>query len=50
MPLGQASGMAFPSVVSCGKNCYISFNGDAEIAWPKRKKVCCKDSQRLIFF
>ncbi|CAJ1971486.1 unnamed protein product [Sphenostylis stenocarpa] len=36
-----ASGMAFPGVVSCRKNCYLSFNGDAEIAWPKRKKGIC---------
>jgi len=49
MPLGLASGMAFPGVVSCKKNGYSSFNGDAEIAWPKRKKVCWKDIQRLSY-
>lgn len=49
MPLGQASGMAFPGVVSCWKSCYLSLNGDAEIAWLKRKKVYWKHSQRLIF-
>jgi len=54
MPLGLVSGMAFPGVASCRKNCYSSFNGDAEIAWPKKRRKSAekisKDYHTLIFF
>lgn len=40
LPLGQASGMAFPCIVSCGESCDVSVNGNAETARFKRKKVC----------
>ena len=39
-PLGQASGMAVPRIVSCGESCDVSVNGDAKTARLKRKKVC----------
>lgn len=39
MPLGQASGLAFPGAIPCGKSCHIFVNGNAEDAWFKRKKV-----------
>lgn len=40
LPLGQASGMAFPRFVSCGESCDVSVNGNAKTARLKRKKVC----------
>ena len=40
LPLGKASGMAVPRIVSSGKSCDVSLNGNAKIARLKRKKVC----------
>ena len=40
MPVGQASGMAFGSIISCWKSCHISFDGNFKSPWFKRKKVC----------
>ncbi|KAJ0092054.1 hypothetical protein Patl1_26615 [Pistacia atlantica] len=37
--LGQASGMAFLGTLPCGKNCYISINGNAKSSWFERKKT-----------
>ncbi|CAL5406853.1 unnamed protein product [Camellia sinensis] len=38
MILGQASGVAFLNIISCGKSCYISINGNAKNARSERKK------------
>ena len=38
--LGQASGVAFLSIISCGKNCHVSVNGNTETSWFKRTEVC----------
>ncbi|CAL5392585.1 unnamed protein product [Camellia sinensis] len=36
--VSQASGVAFLNIISCGKSCYISINGNAKNAWSERKK------------
>lgn len=40
MPLGETSGMAFLDIISCGKSCHISVNGNVKNARFERKKVC----------
>lgn len=39
LPLGQASGMAFCSIVSCGESRNIPINGNAETDGSEKTKV-----------